>query len=171
MKKLSAALLGVVILSAAVSSAVTPAFALGGCGRTPIATGRAFASGAVKIKLVPSTHGPSSRSRCQWEMICIGEPLTFGAAQSTGGARWELRSGSAIHRMTAFRPQQPCGPVDSTSNSEPSHNRPNGCGGRNCDDGLGRAASEANASSACSSAAFPVRRAIPDVVQLEDLTQ
>ncbi len=32
MKKLSATLLGVVILSAALSSAVTPAFALGGCG-------------------------------------------------------------------------------------------------------------------------------------------
>jgi len=32
MKKLSAALLGVVILSAALSSAVTPAFALGDCG-------------------------------------------------------------------------------------------------------------------------------------------
>jgi hypothetical protein len=32
MKKLSAALLGVVILSAALSSAVTPVFALGGCG-------------------------------------------------------------------------------------------------------------------------------------------
>jgi hypothetical protein len=32
MKKLSAALLGVVILSAAISSVVTPAFALGGCG-------------------------------------------------------------------------------------------------------------------------------------------
>ena len=32
MKKLSAALLGAVILSAALSSAVTPAFALGGCG-------------------------------------------------------------------------------------------------------------------------------------------
>jgi hypothetical protein len=32
MKKLSAALLGVVILSAALSSAATPVFALGGCG-------------------------------------------------------------------------------------------------------------------------------------------
>jgi hypothetical protein len=32
MKKLSAPLLGVVILSAALASAVTPAFALGGCG-------------------------------------------------------------------------------------------------------------------------------------------
>jgi hypothetical protein len=32
MKKLSATLLGVVILSAALSSVVTPAFALGGCG-------------------------------------------------------------------------------------------------------------------------------------------
>ena len=32
MKKLSATLLGVVILSAALSSAVAPAFALGGCG-------------------------------------------------------------------------------------------------------------------------------------------
>jgi hypothetical protein len=32
MKKLSAALLRVVILSAAISSAATPAFALGGCG-------------------------------------------------------------------------------------------------------------------------------------------
>ena len=32
MKKLSVALLGAVILSAALSSAVTPAFALGGCG-------------------------------------------------------------------------------------------------------------------------------------------
>ena len=32
MNKLSATLLGVVILSAALSSAVTPAFALGGCG-------------------------------------------------------------------------------------------------------------------------------------------
>ncbi len=32
MKKLSATLLGDVILSAALSSAVTPAFALGGCG-------------------------------------------------------------------------------------------------------------------------------------------
>ncbi len=32
MKKLSATLLGVVILSAALSSAVTPALALGGCG-------------------------------------------------------------------------------------------------------------------------------------------
>jgi hypothetical protein len=32
MKKLSAALLGVVILSTAISSVVTPAFALGGCG-------------------------------------------------------------------------------------------------------------------------------------------
>ncbi len=32
MKKHSATLLGVVILSAALSSAVTPAFALGGCG-------------------------------------------------------------------------------------------------------------------------------------------
>jgi hypothetical protein len=33
MKKLSAALLGVVILSTALFSAATPAFALGGCGR------------------------------------------------------------------------------------------------------------------------------------------
>ncbi|MGO9008118.1 MAG: GCG_CRPN prefix-to-repeats domain-containing protein [Beijerinckiaceae bacterium] len=32
MKRLSAALLGVVIISTALSSAVTPAFALGGCG-------------------------------------------------------------------------------------------------------------------------------------------
>jgi hypothetical protein len=32
MKKLSAALLGVVIISATVATAVTPAFALGGCG-------------------------------------------------------------------------------------------------------------------------------------------
>jgi hypothetical protein len=32
MKTLSAALLGVVILSTALSSVVTPAFALGGCG-------------------------------------------------------------------------------------------------------------------------------------------
>jgi len=32
MKKLSVALLGTVILSTALSSAVTPAFALGGCG-------------------------------------------------------------------------------------------------------------------------------------------
>ena len=32
MEKLSAALLGVVILSTTLSSAVTPAFALGGCG-------------------------------------------------------------------------------------------------------------------------------------------
>jgi hypothetical protein len=33
MKKVSATLLGVVILSAVLSSAVTPALALGGCGR------------------------------------------------------------------------------------------------------------------------------------------
>jgi hypothetical protein len=33
MKKLSAALLGAVILSTAISSVATPAFALGGCGR------------------------------------------------------------------------------------------------------------------------------------------
>jgi hypothetical protein len=32
MKKLSAALLGVVVLSTAISSAATPAFALGNCG-------------------------------------------------------------------------------------------------------------------------------------------
>lgn len=32
MKKASSALLGAVILSAAISSAATPAFALGGCG-------------------------------------------------------------------------------------------------------------------------------------------
>jgi hypothetical protein len=32
MKKISTALFGLVILSTAVSSAVTPAFALGGCG-------------------------------------------------------------------------------------------------------------------------------------------
>ncbi len=51
MKKLSAALLGVVILSAAVSSAVTPAFALGGCRRrTSIAMRWGDASGAVKMK-------------------------------------------------------------------------------------------------------------------------
>jgi hypothetical protein len=49
--KLSATLLGAVILSAALSSVVTPAFALGGCGpdmhRSSV-TGNAY--GAVKIK-------------------------------------------------------------------------------------------------------------------------
>ena len=46
MKKLSAALLGVVILSAALSSAVTPAAALGGCG--------------------PNGHRSSVSGRCVW---------------------------------------------------------------------------------------------------------
>jgi hypothetical protein len=46
MKKLSATLLGVVILSAALSSAVTPASALGGCG--------------------PDAHRSSVSGRCVW---------------------------------------------------------------------------------------------------------
>jgi len=46
MKKVSAALLGVVILSAALSSVVTPAFALGGCG--------------------PNMHRSSVSGRCIW---------------------------------------------------------------------------------------------------------
>jgi hypothetical protein len=48
MKKVSSTLLGFVILSAAVSSAVTPALALGGCGpnehRSSV-TGRCIAGG------------------------------------------------------------------------------------------------------------------------------
>ena len=46
MKKLSATLVGVVILSAALSSAVAPAFALGGCG--------------------PNGHRSSVTGRCVW---------------------------------------------------------------------------------------------------------
>ena len=46
MKKLSPALLGVAILSAALSSAVTPALALGGCG--------------------PNSHRSSVTGRCIW---------------------------------------------------------------------------------------------------------
>jgi hypothetical protein len=46
MKKLSATLLGVVIFSAALSSAVTPAFALGGCG--------------------PNRHRSSVSGECVW---------------------------------------------------------------------------------------------------------
>jgi hypothetical protein len=46
MKKVSAALLGVVVLSAALSSAVTPALALGGCG--------------------PNHHRSSVSGRCIW---------------------------------------------------------------------------------------------------------
>jgi hypothetical protein len=46
MKKASATLLGVVIFSAALSSAVTPALALGGCG--------------------PNRHVSSVSGRCVW---------------------------------------------------------------------------------------------------------
>jgi hypothetical protein len=46
MKKLSATLLGVVILSTVLSSAITPAFALGGCG--------------------PNRHRSSVTGRCIW---------------------------------------------------------------------------------------------------------
>jgi hypothetical protein len=46
MKNLSATLLGIVILSAALSSVVTPAFALGGCG--------------------PNRHRNSVTGRCIW---------------------------------------------------------------------------------------------------------
>jgi len=46
MNKLSATLIGVVILSTAFSSSVTPAFALGGCG--------------------PNRHRSSVTGRCVW---------------------------------------------------------------------------------------------------------
>jgi hypothetical protein len=46
MKKLSAVLLGAVILSSALSSVVTPAFALGGCG--------------------PNRHRSSVTGQCIW---------------------------------------------------------------------------------------------------------
>ena len=46
MKRLSAALLGVVILSTVISSVATPAFALGGCG--------------------PNHHRSSVSGRCIW---------------------------------------------------------------------------------------------------------
>ena len=46
MKKVSATLIGVVLVSAAVASAATPAFALGGCG--------------------PNFHRSSVTGRCVW---------------------------------------------------------------------------------------------------------
>ncbi len=68
MKKLSAALPGVMILSTALSSAATPAFALGDCGpnRHRNAWGHCVCGGQ-KLSLVPETYGPSSRSSSRWD--------------------------------------------------------------------------------------------------------
>jgi len=72
MKKLSAALLGVVILSAAVSSAVTPAFALGGCGPNAHRNwaGVCVWGGQSEAWCLRHTGHPAVRAP-NGEMICI----------------------------------------------------------------------------------------------------
>jgi len=72
MKKASATLLGVVLISAALSSAVTPAFALGGCGpnrhRSSV-TGQCIWGGQNQAWCVrhtghPAVRMPNANLRC-----------------------------------------------------------------------------------------------------------
>jgi hypothetical protein len=73
MKKFSATLLGIGILSAALSSAVTPAFALGGCGpnfhRSSV-TGRCIWGGQNEAWCVRHTGHPAVRMP-NGELVCI----------------------------------------------------------------------------------------------------
>jgi hypothetical protein len=73
MKNISATLLGFVILSATLSSAVTPAFALGGCGpnshRSSV-TGRCIWGGQNQAWCVRHTGHPAVRMP-NGELVCI----------------------------------------------------------------------------------------------------
>ena len=73
MKNIPATLLGFVILSAALSSAVTPAFALGGCGpnrhRSSV-TGRCIWGGQNEAWCVRHTGHPAVRMP-NGELVCI----------------------------------------------------------------------------------------------------
>jgi hypothetical protein len=73
MKKSSATLLGLVILSVAISSAVTPAFALGGCGpnahRSSV-TGRCIFGGQNQAWCLRHTGHPAVRMP-NGTMVCV----------------------------------------------------------------------------------------------------
>ena len=69
MKKLSIKLLGVVIISATLSSAISPAFALGGCGPEPPSQRLGpVRLGRSKSGLVPENNRPSRHTHAQWDI-------------------------------------------------------------------------------------------------------
>jgi len=72
MKKLSARLLGVVVLSAALSSAAAPAFALGGCGPNMHRGwgGRCYWGGQNEAWCLKHTGHPATRMP-NGEMVCF----------------------------------------------------------------------------------------------------
>ena len=72
MRKLSMKLLGVAIISATLSSAISPAFALGGCGPNcrsqrmgPMRLGR------PERGLVPENDRPSGHAHAQWDIALL----------------------------------------------------------------------------------------------------
>ena len=78
MRKLSIKLLGIVLISASLSSAVTPAFALGGCGPNRHRNGWGECVwGRSKSRLGLEKNWPSGHAYAQWDvaLFSVRRPL------------------------------------------------------------------------------------------------
>ena len=86
MKKLSIKLLGVVLISATLSSAITPAFALGGCGPNRHRNGWGECVwGGQNQDWCLRTNRPSGHARSQWDiaLLSLRLALTQSASPNT----------------------------------------------------------------------------------------
>jgi hypothetical protein len=75
MKKLSIKLLGIVLISATLSSAVTPVFALGGWSEPPSQWMGRMRLGRSKSRLVLEKNWSSSHAYAQWDIALLSVRL------------------------------------------------------------------------------------------------